>query len=523
MGLQQDRYEPLLSVNTTNIKDLEVLEMSETKERTTPAPVDAPLPVVATPPQHVQQLHFQQFQQHQQMQFHQFQQQQQHQQQQHQQHMPSPQPPIDPAIVFHQYASPSIPKEHLVNDHQPLRSIDPAIMFSTSQMHNLPIETQPKPLNPSSLFQPTDEKSQSAPFQDPAIISFTPSPTMTTTPVASNDTQKPKKPLFGGKKSQRNVKETVVFEDYAEFEQGNKKQTKPKQSKKIVQKMEQLSLDKQQPIPTSLIPPHVKRTNTPPHPTVILTVSGGEPVQAVNSSQMEIVRSVAAELGLSRTQLVEDGAFGISMMALKAIGGHRRIQPDNHNAAPVVVIMAGPTSIGEFGIAAARHLANRGCQVIISIAEDIYCGATVHQYKELAKFSGARIVYSLEELPDPYTTPVDLIIDTLLGADMLKITPAIKKQIHWANNNKAPVLSIEFPSGLNPNDGKAMDHLHIHPKWTLCLSAPFTGCTSRNVTGELFVADTGLPFHCFEKVVPNFHIPWGNEFVLALEYASPLK
>lgn len=101
---------------------------------------------------------------------------------------------------------------------------------------------------------------------------------------------------------------------------------------------------------------------------------------------------------------------------------------------------------------------------------------------------------------------------------MLKITPAIKAQMNWANNNKAPVLSIEFPSGVNPNDGNASDTF-INPKWTLCLGAPYTGCTSRNVTGELFLADAGLPFSCFEKSVPNFHIPWGSDFVLALEYA----
>jgi NAD(P)H-hydrate repair Nnr-like enzyme with NAD(P)H-hydrate epimerase domain len=124
------------------------------------------------------------------------------------------------------------------------------------------------------------------------------------------------------------------------------------------------------------------------------------------------------------------------------------------------------------------------------------------------------------ELPDPYTTPVDIIVDALLGSDMLKITSAIKQQMNWANNNKAPVLSIEFPSGVNPNDGSLNDKdSYIHPKWTLCLGAPYTGCTSRTITGELFLADSGLPFLCFEQSVGNFHIPWGSDFVLALEYA----
>lgn len=168
-------------------------------------------------------------------------------------------------------------------------------------------------------------------------------------------------------------------------------------------------------IPASLIPPRVRRSanSTPkvqqqqqqqqsPSSKIvsesprILTVSSGIQIPTVNANQMETAKLIGRETGLTQSQLVENGAFGISMMVLKAIGGHRRIQPDNHNAAPVVVILVGPTAIGESGIAAARHLANRGCQVIIGMTEDSYCGATVEQYKALAKFSGARIVYSID-------------------------------------------------------------------------------------------------------------------------------
>lgn len=284
-------------------------------------------------------------------------------------------------------------------------------------------------------------------------------------------------------------------------------------------------------VPISLIPPKARRSGsvTPQpqfiakpvvvEPCRILTVSGGIQIPTVTSSQMELAKQVAEETGFTKSQLIENGAFGISMMVLKAIGGDRRMQPDNHNAAPVVVILTGPTSIGEFGIASARHLANRGCQVIISILEEEATNKTVAQYKALAKFSGARIVTSIHELPNQFTTPVDLIVDALLGAETKKLSPAIKSQMSWANSNKAPVLSIEFPSGVNPDNGAFPANHYITPKWTLCLSAPYTGCTSRNVTGELFLADAGLPFLCFQSIIQDFLIPWGSDFVLALEYA----
>lgn len=421
---------------------------------------------------------------------------------------------MDPAILFQQ----NMPRDPAIlsaqepvynSDKSPLNSsqnlMDPAIVYTdrvgqspqqpvTNNMvqHMFQKQQQPglKSLDPSALFQqqppqqPQKQKqkqqkkeppSSQAPFQDPAIVS------VTSSPVAS---PKPKKPLFGGKKNIKPVKEVVIFEDYADFEKGNKGTVKktndrkaatgadqssgsnastpnikkkaskstanqndvPKQQQQqLNNKLESLMLNekpaaKSRPasspqievltkqakpsspassssttssIPASLIPPRVRRngssnqqqvkyvdgveTNTTHHHAArILTVSGGIQIPSINANQMEVAKLIGRETGLTQTQLIENGAFGISTMVLKAIGGHRRIQPDNHNAAPVVVILAGPTAIGESGIAAARHLANRGCQVIISMSEDTYCGATVEQYKKLAKFSGARIVYSLD-------------------------------------------------------------------------------------------------------------------------------
>jgi hypothetical protein len=354
-----------------------------------------------------------------------------------------------------------------------LKSLDPSALFQQPQQ---PQQQQQQQRQPQKQKQKKETSSPQVPFQDPAIVS------VTTTPVAS---PKPSKPLFGGKRIIKPVKEIVVFEDYADFEKGkgivkktnerkatatvstadqsastsnsstlsikkkaaksSQNDTPKQQEQQISNKLESLMINenpvtknrspieiltKQQTrsspssssIPTSLIPPRVRRSGSsnqqqqqqqqqqlqqpqtkPVKNNVvesitsrILTVSGGIEIPSINANQMEVAKLIGRETGLTQTQLVENGAFGISTMVLKAIGGHRRIQPDNHNAAPVVVILAGPTAIGESGIAAARHLANRGCQVIISMSEDSYCGATVEQYKKLAKFSGARIVYSLD-------------------------------------------------------------------------------------------------------------------------------
>lgn len=48
------------------------------------------------------------------------------------------------------------------------------------------------------------------------------------------------------------------------------------------------------------------------------------------------------------------------------------------------------------------------------------------------------------ELPNYYTTLIDLFVDALLESET-KISPAIEYHMSWANVNKTPVLSIDFP------------------------------------------------------------------------------
>lgn len=180
--------------------------------------------------------------------------------------------------------------------------------------------------------------------------------------------------------------------------------------------------------------------------------------------------------------MIENAGHGASIMALKAIGGHRRIQPNNHNAAPLVVVLVGNNNVGTYALAAARHLANRSCQVFIMLAmrKDAETSDNFANQKKCAEFAGAQIVTSVESkdfnhqlnvrvysfsaipgLPEQLTTPVDLIIDALMGSETslqsLRGDYETRQQLwdsmDWANNNKAPVLSLDFPSGVNALEG----------------------------------------------------------------------
>lgn len=151
----------------------------------------------------------------------------------------------------------------------------------------------------------------------------------------------------------------------------------------------------------------------------------------------------------------------------------------------------------------------------------------------------------------------DLVIDAMLGSQTKLIDLqdertsylSICDMIEWTNNNnKAPVLSIDFPSGMDASTGKwkkkrrkggwegaswnwnwflffillGQHHHPIHyiqPQWTVCLGAPKTGCISPKITGELYMVDLGYPRLCWKKVgLKKFVIPWGANFTVGLKY-----
>ncbi|KAI7872142.1 YjeF N-terminal domain-containing protein [Spinellus fusiger] len=265
---------------------------------------------------------------------------------------------------------------------------------------------------------------------------------------------------------------------------------------------------------------------------LIKTVAGGVLCPVITPEKMKEMETLCvSNLGPSEKMIIENAGYGASMMALKAIGGQRRIQPNNHNAAPLIVVLAGNNRVGSYSLAAARHLANRSCHVVLFLASDSgTLGKDVEEQKTYAESAGVKIVKSVDHLPWPSTSPVDLIIDALMGCQCTLMDlrrnystlQLIWSGMEWANNNKAPVLSIDFPSGVNPADGHPFHIMHyIRPKWTLCFGAPKMGCISRNITGELFLADIGIPSAAWPRVNGlAFNIPWGADFVLALEYQT---
>jgi hydroxyethylthiazole kinase-like uncharacterized protein yjeF len=251
----------------------------------------------------------------------------------------------------------------------------------------------------------------------------------------------------------------------------------------------------------------------------IVTTKGGILCPSVSPLQMAHVEHECTQTSSSFEELaIENGGRGSCLLILQVLSEMDVVSPS-------VIILAGNNKNGALGLVAARHLINHGCSVTICITtpHQYLCNAVI-KYEAMARKFGAEVTYSTTELGQ-----TDLVVDAVLGCedklvDIQEHVPTFEgvcKSLHWANNQDKPILSIDFPSGMDASTGipQHNNEYIIHPTWTICLGAPKTGCKGLNITGKLYLVDIGIPRLCWKRVgIKGNTIPWGADFLVSLEY-----
>src|SRR5215475_9437647 len=195
---------------------------------------------------------------------------------------------------------------------------------------------------------------------------------------------------------------------------------------------------------------------------------------ALTTEQMrEVDRVMVEDLHIELVQMMENAGRGLAELAIT------RFSPAS------VTVLAGPGGNGGGGLVAARHLANRGCQVQVVLSEpDRLTPVPAHQADILARM-GVTIVSR--------ASTADLVIDALIGYS-LRGDPAgtAAELITWANNQAAPVLALDTPSGLDLTTGTAGAPA-VWATATLTLALPKAGLLDAPSAGELYLADISVP------------------------------
>ncbi|CAO3647394.1 unnamed protein product [Cunninghamella blakesleeana] len=156
-------------------------------------------------------------------------------------------------------------------------------------------------------------------------------------------------------------------------------------------------------------------------------------------------------IGLNEDQLIENGGRGVAELSMKILG---------ETKAQKVLILVGNYKNGAYGLSVARRLLNHGYQATVCmVTSDNPVFKSTDYQRYLFEQIGGTIIYGaqdLSQLPKP-----DLVIDSMLGSQTKLIDLqderatylSICDMIEWTNINKLPVLSIDFPSGVDASTG----------------------------------------------------------------------
>ena len=175
-------------------------------------------------------------------------------------------------------------------------------------------------------------------------------------------------------------------------------------------------------------------------------------------------------------------------------------------AAERVVIFCGTGNNGGDGFVIARHLRNRGLNVLVFLAGDpdrLTPDAGVHY--RILRAMGIAVHPAGRTGTTGGIRGRDVVVDALLGTgfegDVREPLASLIEGINGAS--KAAVVAVDVPSGLDCDTGRPCNAT-IRADLTVTFVAGKVGFateTARAYTGEVVVADIGAPSELVDRVV----------------------
>jgi len=156
-----------------------------------------------------------------------------------------------------------------------------------------------------------------------------------------------------------------------------------------------------------------------------------------------------------------------------------------------VTVLAGPSSNGMAGLAAARLLATAGAQVEVLTVGPSRAPAQTH----LLRDAGVRVT-PIETHPlDDAAGPGALVLDAMLGVGSrppMKGRPA--EVARWLRRHDVPVVALDLPSGLLADEG--LRGPTVTADVTVALGLPTLACDepgTQAFLGDVHLVDLGIP------------------------------
>lgn len=189
----------------------------------------------------------------------------------------------------------------------------------------------------------------------------------------------------------------------------------------------------------------------------------------------EVDRVMIEELRIELVQMMENAGRNLAHLAWELWSPAR------------VVALAGPGGNGGGGLVAARHLANRGVRVTVTLAAEP---------GRLAPVPARQLdILTRMDVEIAATPPsADLALDALIGYGLRgDPTGRAAELIEMVNASGVEILALDTPSGLDVTTG-ALATPCVRATATLTLAAPKRGLLlTPEVVGDLYVGDISVP------------------------------
>ncbi|MBU6422600.1 MAG: NAD(P)H-hydrate epimerase [Chloroflexi bacterium] len=216
-------------------------------------------------------------------------------------------------------------------------------------------------------------------------------------------------------------------------------------------------------------------------------------VPAVTAAQMaEIDRVAVDEIGLSIEMLMENAARGVALAARALLGG----TVDGRR----VVCLAGSGNNGGDALGAARRLHGWGADVrcVLTGPRDDLHGELNKRQHDIVRRAGIEVAGP----DDPRLAQAELVVDGLLGYSVRGAPRgSAEALIRGANASGVPILSVDLPSGLDPDTGAPLGAA-IRARATVTLGLPKVGLLrmeARPLVGDLLLADIAVPAYAYDR------------------------
>lgn len=188
---------------------------------------------------------------------------------------------------------------------------------------------------------------------------------------------------------------------------------------------------------------------------------------------VEVDRVMMQDLRIDLIQMMENAGHHLARLVLALAA------PDR------VAVVAGSGGNGGGGLVAARHLANAGVDVVVTLGgpADQLSPVPAHQFD---------ILQRMQVATSDTVVDADIAVDALIGYSLRGAPCGRAAELIAAMTSASSVIALDTPSGLDVTSGQAPGDA-VTADATLTLALPKVGMRKARQVGALYLADISVP------------------------------